>query len=110
MPRVGSKRLPRSAGPEKECVEFKLALALPIQMAEVIHIRDLQAARDRSHRRAADQQGIERALVLMRESLADAAEALKSAPASEQTELLDRVEKLSGMIRYGLLMASETAA
>jgi hypothetical protein len=79
-------------------------------MAEVIHIRDLQAARERSHRRASDQQSIERALVLMRESLASAAEELKSAPAGEQPELLDRIEKLSGMIRFGLLMAGESAS
>jgi hypothetical protein len=76
-------------------------------MAEVIHIGDFQAARERSHRRASNHQSIERALSLMRENLAWAAERLQSAPPAEQTELLDRIEKLAATIRYGMLMLGE---
>jgi hypothetical protein len=76
-------------------------------MAEVIQIRDLQAARERSHRRTANHQSIERALVLMRQNLAWVAEQLQSAPPAEQPELLDRIEKLTATIRYGMLMLGD---
>jgi CRISPR/Cas system CSM-associated protein Csm2 small subunit len=73
-------------------------------MAEVIQIRDLQAARRRADRRTADHQSIERAVALMRENLAWAVERLETASVAEQLELLDRIEKLSATIRYGLLL------
>jgi hypothetical protein len=76
-------------------------------MGEVIQIRDLQAARERAHQRAGDRQTIERALVLMRENLAWAAEQLRTAPADAHGELLDRIEKLAATIRYGMRMLDE---
>ena len=79
-------------------------------MGEVIQIRDLQAARERTHRRACDHQSIERALGLMRENLAWAAEQLRTAPVDAHPELLDRIEKLAATIRYGILMLGETGA
>jgi hypothetical protein len=80
------------------------------QMSEVIQIRDLQAARERAHRRATDYQSIERALDLMRESLASAAEQLRTAPIDRHPELIDRIEKLVTTIRYGMLMLDQTGA
>jgi hypothetical protein len=79
-------------------------------MGEVIQIRALQAARERAHQRASDQQKIERALGLMRENLMWAAEQLQTAPADHHPELLDRIEKLAAAIRYGMLMLSEPGA
>ena len=76
-------------------------------MAEVIQIRDLQAARERAHRRAGNHQTIERALGLMRDNLAWAADQLRTAPIDAHAELLDRIEKLAGAIRYGTLMLRE---
>ncbi|MBV8453090.1 MAG: hypothetical protein JOZ29_12590 [Deltaproteobacteria bacterium] len=76
-------------------------------MGDVIQIRDLQAARERAHRRACDHQSIERALGLMRENLAWAAEQLRRAPIDAHPELLDRIEKLAEMIRYGMMMLGE---
>ncbi|MBV8055083.1 MAG: hypothetical protein JO071_07570 [Deltaproteobacteria bacterium] len=76
-------------------------------MGDVIQIRDLQAARERAHRRACDHQSIERALGLMRENLAWAAEQLRTAPIDAHPELLDRIEKLAEMIRYGMMMLGE---
>jgi hypothetical protein len=78
-------------------------------MAEVIQIRDLRAARERAGRRTSDQQSIERALAVMRENLLWAAARLQTAPMAEQAELLDRIEKLAGLIRYGMLTLGETA-
>ena len=79
-------------------------------MGEVIQIRDLQAARERAGRRASDHQSVERALGLMRENLAWAAERLRTAPIDEHGELLDRIEKLAATIRYGMLMLGQSAA
>ena len=77
-------------------------------MGELIQIRDLQAARERSNRRVSDRQSIERALGLMRENLVWAAEELKRAPVEAHPELLDRIEKLAATIRYGLLMLGDS--
>lgn len=79
-------------------------------MGEVIQIRDIQAARERAHRRAIDHQSIERALTLMRQSLLLAADQLRTAPMDRHAELLERIEKLAAAIRYGILMIGESAA
>jgi hypothetical protein len=79
-------------------------------MGEVIQIRDLQAARERAHRRTSDHQRIDRALGLMRQNLAWAAEQLQTAPIEAHSELLDRIEKLAATIRYGMLMLGEPGA
>jgi hypothetical protein len=79
-------------------------------MGEVIQIRDLQAARERAHRRACDHQNIERALGLMRENLVWAAEQLRTAPIDAHLELLDRIEKLAATLRYGMMMLGEPDA
>lgn len=79
-------------------------------MGEVIQIRDIQAARERAHRRARDHQSIEGALALMRQSLVLAADQLRTAPAEAQAEILERIEKLAAAIRYGMLMLGGSAA
>ena len=71
-------------------------------MAEIVQLRELQAQREQAQRRAGERQSLARAVALMRDNLAAVALRLKDAPAREQPELLDRVEKLAGMIRYGL--------
>lgn len=74
-------------------------------MAEIIHLREIQRARRRAPR---DQrEDLRRAVAVMKDNLAWTAEALREAPPAEQAELLDRIEKLSAMIRYGLLMLGE---
>ena len=79
-------------------------------MGEVIQIRDLQAARERAQRRAVDHRSIECALTLMRQSLLLAADELRTASVDRHAELLERIEKLAGAIRYGILMMGESAA
>ena len=78
-------------------------------MAEIIHIREFQAARERARNRGADQDSLERAAAIMRENLAAAATRLKDAPPEEQPELLDRVERLTAMIRYAMRMMNDAA-
>jgi hypothetical protein len=79
-------------------------------MAEIIQIREFQQARKRAIRRHADHQSLEQAVQLMRASLADAALQLREAEPPQQTELLDRIEQLTAMVRYGLRMICEDTA
>ena len=78
-------------------------------MAEIINIREFQAARERARSRGADQGSLERAAAVMRDNLAAAAARMKNAPAEEQPELLDRVERLAAMIRYAMRMMGDPA-
>jgi len=47
------------------------------------------------------------AVTILRENLAAAAELLEDAPAAEQPGLLDAVERLTAMIRYGMRMLGQ---
>ncbi len=76
-------------------------------MAEIIQLWEFQQARRRTARRNDEQQNLERALALMRDNLADAADDLREAPPSQRAELLNRIEQLTAMIRYGMRMLSE---
>jgi hypothetical protein len=73
-------------------------------MAEIIHLHDVQAARERARRRAAGSRSLERAAAILRENLAAAAIRLRDATPAEQPELLERVEKLAAMVRYAIRM------
>jgi hypothetical protein len=77
-------------------------------MAEIIYLREIQQERRRG--RVTQRQSLARAVALLIENLADIAEQLKEAPAAEQSELLDRVENLTAMIRYGKRMIGEEPA
>jgi len=56
----------------------------------------------------AERAHLERAVALLRENLASAAEALRDAPdVPAQAELLGRIERFATMIRYGLRMLGE---
>ncbi len=74
-------------------------------MAEIIYLREIRAERRRG--RIAQRENLERAVQLLIENLAGVAAQLAAAPASEQGELLDRVEKLAALIRYGRRMLGE---
>jgi hypothetical protein len=76
-------------------------------MAQIIRFSEIQAARQRGERQARDRESLERAVALLKASLAAAAERLQEARALEQAELLERVERLVAMIRYGLKMLGE---
>jgi len=79
-------------------------------MAEIIDIAEIRAARRPARAGHHDRQHLERAVELMKESLADTAGDLRHAAPGEQLELLSRVEKLAAMIRYALRMLGEPNA
>jgi hypothetical protein len=79
-------------------------------MAEIIQIREFQEARRRAVQRHADHRSLEQAVQLMRDNLAVAAIELRDAPPADQPELLDRIENLAAMVRYGLRMIGDGGA
>jgi hypothetical protein len=76
-------------------------------MAEIIELREFQAARERAQRRRADHASVAQALTIMRENLAAVADMMRSAPEDQQPELLDRLEKLTALLRYGMRMMGD---
>ena len=76
-------------------------------MAEIIQLWKFQAARRRAAHRNREEQSLERAIAIMRENLAVAASDLLDAPAAAQAELLDRIEQLTALIRYGMRMVGD---
>jgi hypothetical protein len=77
-------------------------------MGELIHLQEIDQERRRNRARVRERVHLERAVTILRENLASAAEALRDAPVGEQAELLSQVEKLTAMVRYGLRMLGET--
>jgi hypothetical protein len=76
-------------------------------MAEIIQLWEFQQARRRAERRNGESQSLERALAIMRDNLANAADDLREAPAEAQLEILNRIDHLTAMIRYGMRMLSD---
>ena len=76
-------------------------------MAEIIYLREIHAERQRG--RIAQRQNLERAVQLLKDNLAGVAAQLAASPLSVQGELLDRVEKLTALIRYGSRMLGDAA-
>ncbi|MGH7932521.1 MAG: hypothetical protein ACREQN_05065 [Candidatus Binataceae bacterium] len=79
-------------------------------MAEIIQLRERQEARRREQRRLAQQHNLEQAVAVLRQNLAAVAAQLRDAPAAAQPELLERVEKLAALIRYGMRMVGREFA
>ncbi|HZO81682.1 MAG TPA: hypothetical protein VFB33_08295 [Candidatus Binataceae bacterium] len=76
-------------------------------MGELIRLEEIERARRRTRARVAEREHLERAVAILRENLAAAAQALRDAPADEQPGLLSHVEKLAALVRYGLRMLGE---
>jgi hypothetical protein len=77
-------------------------------MGEVIRLEEIDRERRRSRARVAERAHLEHAIGLLRENLANSAEALRDAPdAPAQIELLGRIERFTSLIRYGLRMLGE---
>ncbi|MGH7863368.1 MAG: hypothetical protein ACREQB_00135 [Candidatus Binataceae bacterium] len=73
-------------------------------MARIIDFAEVRAQRDRARTRAPNRAQLERAVALLRMSLAATAAQLADAPADEQPELLQRVERLVALVKYGMCM------
>jgi hypothetical protein len=73
-----------------------------IAMAEIIDFAEALEERRRS--RPPTHEDLVRAVEVLKASLAATAQALVEAPPAEQAELLNRIERLAAMVRYGLRM------
>ena len=87
-------------------------------MGEVVRLEEIDRERRRSRARVAERADLERAVALLRENLAAAADELRDIPNAPshqaqahdtraQLELLERIERFAAMIRYGLRMLGE---
>ncbi|MGH7778324.1 MAG: hypothetical protein ACREQR_00640 [Candidatus Binataceae bacterium] len=77
-------------------------------MAEIIDLAEIAAERRRNRpRRASQRQSLESAVAILEQSLADTAQMLPETPRPEHPEILQRIERLTMMIRYGMRMLGE---
>ena len=76
-------------------------------MGEVIHIREILHRRDIAQSHARDRESLRRAVEVLKQNLHATSEQIVGAPALEQSDLLDHVEKFIAMIRYGMRMLGE---
>jgi hypothetical protein len=77
-------------------------------MGEVIRLEEIDRERRRSRARVAERANLDRAVALLKENLAAAADGLRDASqATEQIALLERIARFAALIRYGLRMLGE---
>ena len=76
-------------------------------MAEIIDFAEIQAARlQQRHRR--ERESLAQAVELVRINLIAAANRLGDASMAERLELLDRLDKLSAVMRYGIRILGDS--
>ena len=77
-------------------------------MGELIRLEEIDREYRRTRNRLAQRADLARAVAVMKESLASAAEALRrETDAAGERELLRKVDRLSAMVRYGLRMLAD---
>jgi|YelNatPaOPRAMG01_1025707.scaffolds.fasta_scaffold03647_10 hypothetical protein len=76
-------------------------------MGEVISIREVLREIRQRRERASERESLERAVAIMKANLRAAIRELATAPQADRPELLERIERLIGMVRYGLRMLGE---
>ena len=76
-------------------------------MAEIIDFAEIQATRaQQRHRR--ERESLAQAVELIRINLIAVANRLGDAPMTERLELLDRLDKLSAIMRYGIRLLGDS--
>ncbi|MFZ0658962.1 MAG: hypothetical protein WAM05_09605 [Candidatus Binataceae bacterium] len=77
-------------------------------MAEIINLAEIAAERRRNRNpRAPQRESLECAVIVLERSLADTAQMLPETPRAEHREILERIERLTMMIRYAMRMLGE---
>ncbi|MHB8380837.1 MAG: hypothetical protein ACYDC3_00650 [Candidatus Binataceae bacterium] len=78
-------------------------------MAEIINLAEIAAERRQLRgARSPHRQSLERAVAVLEQSLADTARILPGAPPAQHREILERIERLTSMIRYAMRMLGES--
>ncbi len=75
-------------------------------MAEIIDFAEIQAAR-LNHRHRLERENLAQAVELVRINLTAVANRLAEVSLAERLELLDRLDKLSAVMRYGIRLLGD---
>jgi hypothetical protein len=73
-------------------------------MAEIIDFAEIRGSRQAQREALDERRSLEEAVETIRLNLATVVELLRDASASERAELLTRLEKLTAILRYGILL------
>jgi len=71
-------------------------------VAQIIDFAEVRGAREAQRSAGEERRSLEGAVETIRVNLANVVDGLKDASASERVELLNRMDKLSAMLRYGI--------
>jgi hypothetical protein len=73
-------------------------------VAQIIDFAEIRGAREAQRSAGEERRALEEAVETIRLNLAFVVERLKDAEVEERGELLNRMEKLAAMLRYGMLL------
>jgi hypothetical protein len=73
-------------------------------VAQIIDFAEIRGAREAQRSAGEERRALEEAVETIRLNLAWVVDRLKDAEAEERGELLNRMEKLAAMLRYGMLL------
>lgn len=73
-------------------------------MAQIIDFAEIRGAREAQRSAGEERRALEEAVETIRLNLAFVVDRLKDADVEERGELLNRMEKLAAMLRYGMLL------
>ncbi len=73
-------------------------------MAQIIDFAEIRGAREAQRAAVLERRSLEDAVETIRVNLAAVIERLRYCSGAERNELLGRMEKLSAMLRYGILL------
>ena len=73
-------------------------------MAQIIDFAEIRGAREAQRSAGEERRALEEAVETIRLNLAWVVDRLKDAEVEERAELLNRMEKLAAMLRYGMLL------
>lgn len=71
-------------------------------MAQIIDFAEIRGARQAQRSAGEERRSLEEAVETIRLNLAHVVDCLKDAPDHERVELLNRMDKLAAMLRYGI--------
>jgi hypothetical protein len=78
-------------------------------MAQIIDFAEIRGAREAQRAAVEERRSLEDAVETIRVNLAAVVERLRDAAGADRAELLSRMEKLSAMLRYGILLLDGAA-
>lgn len=81
---------------------MRKSASIYIVVAQIIDFAEVRGAREAQRSAGEERRSLEEAVETIRVNLAHVVDNLKDATAHERVELLDRMDKLGAMLRYGI--------